>query len=364
MRIRILLLTVCLLFSLSSDASGTFSNAKNPLSIEDQSISTIRLVGTSVIADFQYDDTCQNSPTQFTLIFSGPDSVFWNFGDLPSGALNNSTVLNPQHIYTTSGNKTVQCIVYAGGFPDTAIKTINIISEPLIFPTTDSTICSGNTVFLDVTNIVPGFSFQWNDGYPDPYRFIDTDGTYIATVSIGSCTKTSAFTLHTLDEPNVYLGEDTVLCSGGSWLLNASFPSSNYLWQDGSTAPTYTAYSTRTYGVQVSNQCGIAADSIYLEFDECSCNVYFPSAFTPNSDNHNEQFNFNYDCLDFQSNIKIFSRWGNLVFESDDAAVGWDGTYKGKDAIEDIYIYILKYSGVIDGTSQEIVKRGTFLLMR
>ena len=355
---------VCLFFSLSFNARESYCQSKDFLYTDDQSIPLQSLTSSVAATDFQYEDTCQNSPTRFTLLIGGNDSVFWNFGDLPSGALNTSTALNPQHIYTVAGSYTVQCIAYTAGLPDTAIKSLTILPEPLIFPVTDTTICTGNTVFLDVTNVVPGFTFQWNDGYPDPYRFIDTDGLYIATVSIGGCIKSSNFTLHTLEEPDVYLGEDTVLCLGGAWLLDATFTSSFYLWQDGSTGPTLSATSTKMYGVQVSNQCGIVADSIYLEFNDCNCNVFFPTAFSPNGDTHNELFNFKYDCLEFKSNLRIFNQWGTQLFITDDPSLAWDGTFKGKKAVEDVYIYVLKYSGVIDGSVQEVTKRGSFLLLK
>ena len=262
---------------------------------------------------------------------------------------------------TASQTYYVTVTEYGCSASDSIILTFRTV---LIFPTTDSTICNGSQVFLDITNSGTGFSFQWNDGYPDPYRFIDTDGVYIATVSLGNCTKTSTYTLHTLEKPTVYLGEDTILCLGGTWVLDASYPSSSYLWQDGSTGSTLNAVSTNAFGVQVSNQCGIDADSIFIEFVDCNCNLYFPKAFTPNKDNHNEQYNFKFDCLEFQSQFRIFNRWGTLVFESNDEFTGWDGTFEGKDADADAYIYVIKYTGVIDGKIQEEVKRGSFLLFR
>lgn len=248
----------------------------------------------------------------------------------------------------------------------TGRDTVNLIFDPspILFPVTDTTICEGTSVFLDITNIIPGFSFQWSDGYPDPYRNIVDEGTYVATVTSGNCSRTSSFTVRKLDIPEVYLGEDTVLCIGGIWVLNAYSPSSTYLWQDGTTESTYTTNYAATYGVQVTNQCGVDVDSIELEFVECNCFVVFPSAFTPNHDLKNDEFNFKYDCLAYKSKLKIYNRWGMLVFESENPELGWDGTYEGKDAVSDIYVYILEYEGVIDGNIQEKDVKGTFLLYR
>jgi gliding motility-associated-like protein len=245
---------------------------------------------------------------------------------------------------------------------DTVNLTFN--PSPLIFPVTDTTICRGTQVFLDITNIISGFTFQWSDNYPDPYRIIEDEGTYVATVSVGNCSRTSSFTLHLLDEPDIDLGEDTVACIGSIWTIDASFPQSTYLWQDGSTASTYVTNYPATFGVQVTNQCGVDVDSIKIDFTECNCFVVFPKAFTPNHDLKNDVFNFKYDCLAFKSVLKIYNRWGMLVFESDDPEEGWDGTYNSHEAAADIYVYMIEYKGVQDGKIQEKKERGTFLLYR
>ena len=396
-----------------------------------ESISTVKK---APFVDFSFTDTCFNSNTQFTLIFSSADSVKWDFGDGGSGALNFSTSINPQHIYSGNGTYYAQCIVFSAGSPDTALNLITIIPLPVfdlgandticngtsvtldasssptatylwqngstnatwsanitmtysvtvtdkgcfasdsvhvdvlpplqIFPSTDTTICIGSQIFLDITNIASGFSFQWSDGYALPYRFIATDGIYTATVTVRNCTTTSTYILRTLNKPTLYLGEDTVLCKGGGRLLDASYAAAVYIWQDGSTSPTLTAATTNTYAVQVSNQCGIVADSINLEFVDCNCNIFFPKAFTPNSDGRNEYYNYKYDCLDFKSQLRIFNRWGTLVFTSEDPLIGWDGKFKGNEAVAEAYIYVLKYTGVIDGKIKDEIKRGMFVLYR
>jgi gliding motility-associated-like protein len=241
---------------------------------------------------------------------------------------------------------------------------LTFLETPQLFPVTDTTICRGSQVFLDITNIIPGFTFQWSDGYPDPYRLIEDEGTYYATVTVGKCSNTSSYTVRLLDEPDIYLGEDTILCLGGLWTIDASFPSSTYLWQDGTTNPTYVTNYSNTFGVQVTNQCGVDVDSLKLDFVECNCFVVFPNAFTPNHDISNEFYNFKFDCLAFVSDLKIYNRWGMLVFESTDPEIGWNGIYKEKEAQVDVYVYVLKYTGVIDGVLQESIKRGTFLLYR
>jgi gliding motility-associated-like protein len=63
---------------------------------------------------------------------------------------------------------------------------------------------------------------------------------------------------------------------------------------------------------------------------------YIPNCFTPDDDEYNQffqpVFTSGFDPTDY--NLYIYNRWGELVFESHDAAVGWDGSYGGKSEIE------------------------------
>jgi gliding motility-associated-like protein len=68
---------------------------------------------------------------------------------------------------------------------------------------------------------------------------------------------------------------------------------------------------------------------------------YAPSAFSPNNDEHNQNWNFSADGLDITSfNLFIANRWGQVIFESLDIKQGWDGTYNGKPAEQGTYNWV------------------------
>jgi gliding motility-associated-like protein len=76
--------------------------------------------------------------------------------------------------------------------------------------------------------------------------------------------------------------------------------------------------------------------------------IYFPNAFTPNGDGCNDFY------LALGTNLKayhidIFSRWGELVFTSDDIDNGWDGRFKNQPAPVDTYTIIAKYKDAQGG---------------
>jgi gliding motility-associated-like protein len=65
---------------------------------------------------------------------------------------------------------------------------------------------------------------------------------------------------------------------------------------------------------------------------------FIPNAFTPNADDRNESFRPVLRGVT-KYNFSIFNRWGERVFDTDDQAQGWDGTYKSEPAKQDVYIY-------------------------
>lgn len=70
--------------------------------------------------------------------------------------------------------------------------------------------------------------------------------------------------------------------------------------------------------------------------------IYFPTAFSPNSDGRNDVF-FIYGTNVPEFHIEIFDRWGGMVFSSDDMTKGWDGTNNGSDPIAGVYVVRIRY---------------------
>ncbi len=102
-----------------------------------------------------------------------------------------------------------------------------------------------------------------------------------------------------------------------------------------------------TYYVHATDITGcVADDSVKVKVE--LCNIWFPSAFTPNFDGKN-------DVARVKGNLKwysgytlaIFNRFGENVFLTDDIYAGWDGLYKGTPA--DVGVYFYKISFVLNG---------------
>lgn len=71
--------------------------------------------------------------------------------------------------------------------------------------------------------------------------------------------------------------------------------------------------------------------------------IYAPNTFTPNGDEHNERWRLHIQGIDvYTFHLKIFNRWGKVVFESFDPDGEWDGTFGGSYLKSDTYIWVLE----------------------
>jgi len=96
--------------------------------------------------------------------------------------------------------------------------------------------------------------------------------------------------------------------------------------------------------VSVISDVGCVGDSssLNVDVDECSFdNVFVPNCFTPNGDEPNNVWGtvFAGDWDHNSYNMLIFNRWGNLIWESENYLVMWDGTYKNKMCQDGVYIW-------------------------
>lgn len=96
----------------------------------------------------------------------------------------------------------------------------------------------------------------------------------------------------------------------------------------------------------------------------CACKVFVPNAFSPNEDGRNDTFLPYANCVVTNYNLKIFNRWGKLVFESDAIDKGWDGKANGEQVQPDVFVYIITFSYAEDEAQKEEILSGDVALLR
>ena len=112
------------------------------------------------------------------------------------------------------------------------------------------------------------------------------------------------------------------------------------------------------YEIEVcfSSTVGNCRDTAITSITVIPCSgtyIYIPNTFTPNGDGLNDYFIVN--GLNINNfNMVIYDRWGELLFQTENILIGWDGTYKTNKCQQDIYIYVIRYNDSENKTYQEI----------
>ena len=87
--------------------------------------------------------------------------------------------------------------------------------------------------------------------------------------------------------------------------------------------------------------------------------LYVPTVFTPNDDEHNEHFVIQgLNIVNF--NIQIFTRWGELVFESNSIDKYWDGLFENKRVPQGSYYYKIE---VLGEDKDSFIKKGMIMVI-
>jgi gliding motility-associated-like protein len=238
--------------------------------------------------------------------------------------------------------------------------TLNFKPTPPVHLGNDTTLCDGQILLLDATS--PGATYRWQDGSTAPEFKVQSRGTYTVQVNVDGCDSSGSIAVTYISKPQLNIVPDTTLCISQQLVLDASYPQSTYLWQDGSTQPQFRVTTEGMYTVQVTNTCGTAEDTSIVKFNNCDCKFYVPNGFTPNGDGHNDVFRPTFTCRYAHFELRVFGRWGQLLFDSQDPAIGWDGTLRGTLQPPGTYVWMMSYQDQLTGKTLD--KKGTVVLIR
>lgn len=207
----------------------------------------------------------------------------------------------------------------------------------------DTIVCPGVVYTLVPQNNF--VSFTWQDQFNGAQYDATKPGVYsvIATDRNG-CRDTASMQLSHYAAPLLSMPSRLLLCDPDT-LITVKSNANIFIWQDGSSGSSYrvTGYGKYSVTVTDSNLCKASAE-LNVE-SNCPGVVFVPNVFTPeNRDGLNDVF------LPVTRNVKtihmmIYTRWGELIFETNDLQKGWDGSYKNQPAQSDVYVYTIDYVG-------------------
>ncbi|MEZ4737999.1 MAG: gliding motility-associated C-terminal domain-containing protein [Flavobacteriales bacterium] len=247
----------------------------------------------------------------------------------------------------TNGTYSVT-VTNSTGCNSTFDATVTFVAPPTVHLGADTVLCEGEVLQLDAGN--PGASFQWSTGATTRTIAVSTAATYQVQTNNGYCQRSDEIVVLFNPSPvgmatkqfHTCLGEDQNYVR-----LDAGNPGSRYNWSTGENARVILAGAYGVYVVEINNQydCTLRDSAQVIEY--CPSAIFIPNTFTPNGDGTNDVF------LPVGKNIAkmhmyVFDRWGNMLFESDDPTMGWDGTYAGEVVKNDMYVWRLRYQFLED----------------
>lgn len=314
----------------------------------------------------------------------------WDFGDNTT-----SNVANPgTHSYTQPGVYTIRLIVSNALCSDTLDRIVTVEPPlPIAAFTGGGDQCAPYTIqFRNQTLYATSYEWDFGDGETstrfEPQHTYRLGGTYTvrltATGPGGQDIEVHLDSVTVYDNPNAYFVAQPAkvfIPSDPIVLFNLSTNASTYLWDFGdgitSTLASPEHYYTRpgdyTVTLIATNQYGCKDTFTYVNAvrAEATGSMQVPNAFTPNPNGPNggqiRPGIFDNDIFypmirgAKEYYLAIYNRWGELIFESRDAGIGWDGYYRGQLCKQDVYVWRVEavYS---DGRKE--TKSGDLLLLR
>ena len=314
--------------------------------------------------------------TPITLSATGAFSYTW------SGGVTNGQSFIPvvgSTIYTVTGTDAFGCT----GTDDVLVV---VESPPTVAFSSDVTTgCAPLTVTLKNTGS-SGNECIWSigsntlTGCDSVVYTLENEGCVdvsLTVASVGGCVSTLSASDLICAEPQPiasFVPSSSQLTEMDAFVgfINETVNANTYFWDfgDGTTTSTdenpthdYQGLETGAYLVTLiatsSSGCTDTSQR-YITISE-ELIFYMPNSFTPNNDEYNQTFKpvftSGFDPFDF--NMKIFNRWGETVFESNDAAKGWDGSFTAYDnntlAQDGLYTWKIEFKSNMNDDRKMIV---------
>lgn len=398
---------------------GFFSSDQNPLHAFQQSgnfVVTLTAVSDSGCVNsesksltiwplpepnFSLNNTCENDTvvvTNLSNIVSGAIVGWtWSFGD----GSPNSNQQHPTHIYASPGPYNVALTLTSDfGCTITLAKLVDIFPAPVVDFIHPGPIegCAPLCVQLQDNSYVNSmysseirdYLWEFGDGSmiteKDPLHCFQNRGSSANTFGMkltttsnlgckGSAEIENIFTVW--PQPTAMFDFDpkrNTILNPTFFFENQSSGESKFSWNLGdgtidsvrnNISHVYSDTGTYTVTLSVENDWGCTDQISYTVYVQPVFHFYIPNAFSPDGDGLNETFNgkgFGFDKNDPNAfNMKIYDRWGELIYESTDYAKGWDGTNNGTPLKPDAFVY--KFY-IIDLTNDPHEFRGTVTLVK
>lgn len=180
----------------------------------------------------------------------------------------------------------------------------------------------------------------------------------IVNKSVYNCDSITYYNIIVKKAPEIII-KDSI--ESDSLILLKATGALSYIWNTNNTSDTIlinSFFGGLYYVMGTDNNGCQGIDSINIPYKNIA--VYIPTAFSPNNDGVNDELGV-MTSSPIPFNLKIFNRWGQLIFESNSIQDKWNGTYHNESMPVDNYLYILE-TQMPNG--KKYLKQGTITLLK
>ena len=375
----------------------TFSYTVNSVAPcpSDQAIFTITVNdctnGPTAIIAASNGTVCQGQSLIFNSASTGTnvDQFVWSFGGGFPGTAN--TAGPHSVIFNTVGNFDVWLEVTDDfGTHDTTI-TIQVVScstPTAAFGISDNDPCAGDCISFDNNSSsisLAQYSWTFEGGLPPtssspnpPLVCYSTPGTYNVTLVVTNSFGTGSYSQNVtvLDPPTITAFNDAVIDLGDTVTIGAITTGADISWSwtpntqgtvldctisDCSEAEVFPVITTTYTATATTNEGCTASDFVIISVNipEGGYAIGVPNSFSPNGDGKNDQLFV--DGLGMTSMVfRVYNRYGQLVFESTDQNIGWNGTFNQEELNPATFAWTLEFN-LVSGTAGKMNGNVTLL---
>ena len=287
----------------------------------------------------------------------------------PTGGSSATATNLPAGTYTVTVTDGNDCVV------DETI-TIGQADQIVVAGAVTNALCTGEDgdITLSVSGGDAPYTYLWSPNGETTASISAGGGTYAVTVTDSEgCEITENYTIGVTNNLNATIDPNGATIEGGQSVdlevvLNPAAPNATYTWTptEGLSCtncpnPTASPSETTTYVVAVTtgDGCSDTAMVTVVVNDPCG-DIFMPTIFSPNGDGQNDELCLLGSCI-VELDLKIYNRWGELVFETTDQSDCWDGTFRGRPMNSAVFVYKLVVR-TTDGT--ELEESGNVNLVR
>ncbi len=277
----------------------------------------------------------------------------------------------------------------------TDANSITLTDPSITFTVTtfDPTTCGGTDGTITISGL--SASTNYDISYDDPSGTVnlgtvtsDATGDYVITglsagnysnilVQLGACSGSDAGP-YVLTDPATpaapIAGVDATYCigdpvldltatagSGGTLTWYSDPTPSGVLGTGGTYTPSSATGTTVYYVTETANGCESATSSVTITIESCVVlELIIPTGFTPDGDGVNDVWDIqNLNALYPNNVVRVFNRWGNMLFESNGYQTPWDGRHNGKDLPTGSYFFTIDF-----GDSSMTPESGSVTIIR